>query len=76
MFGTVDLAAGPGGATEDKPVGTVFLALAHSGGESIVRERHFRDRGRRINRLVCVLELCDMIYSFLREDNLKTDQGR
>ena len=54
--------AGPGGATCDKPVGTVFFALAAKGGECISREKHFRDRGRRVNRHVCVLELCDMLY--------------
>jgi len=56
--------AGPGGATCDKPVGTVFFALAARTGECVLREKHFRDRGRRVNRHVCVLELCDMIRTF------------
>ena len=57
--------AGPGGATCDKPVGTVFFALASVSGECLVSEKHFRDRGRRVNRQVCVLELCDIIRRFL-----------
>ncbi|MFC7339506.1 competence/damage-inducible protein A [Haloferula chungangensis] len=37
--------AGPGGGTEEKPVGTVFLALAIKGGVTQVRrERYVRDR--------------------------------
>jgi nicotinamide-nucleotide amidase len=59
--------AGPGGATCDKPVGTVFFAIAGRDGSCTIREKHFRDRGRRINRLVCVLELCDMIRETIRE---------
>ena len=58
--------AGPGGATCDKPVGTVFFALATCSGECVSREKYFRDRGRRVNRQVCVLELCDLIASLFR----------
>ncbi|MCL1895172.1 MAG: competence/damage-inducible protein A [Clostridiales bacterium] len=62
--------AGPGGATCGKPVGTVFFGLAVREGrfgavEPVVRGKHFRDRGRRVNRHVCVLEMCDMLRSFL-----------
>ncbi len=31
--------AGPTGGTADKPVGTVFIALAHPGGTTVVRRR-------------------------------------
>jgi len=57
--------AGPGGATCDKPVGTVFFAVADSEGECVSYGKHFRDRGRRVNRHVCVLEMCDMIRRFI-----------
>jgi nicotinamide-nucleotide amidase len=52
--------AGPGGATCAKPVGTVHFAIAAKDGAE-ASERYFRDRGRQVNRSVCVLELCDMI---------------
>jgi nicotinamide-nucleotide amidase len=61
--------SGPGGATEDKPAGTDCFALAARTGECFSKKRQFRDRGRRVNRHVCVLEMCSMIRGFiLRED--------
>ena len=38
--------AGPGGGTEEKPVGTVFVAISYSGG---VKERGLRFPGERDN---------------------------
>ena len=57
--------SGPGGATYDKPVGTACFAITDRSGICVSRGNHFRDRGRRVNRHVCVLELCDMIREFL-----------
>ena len=37
--------AGPGGGSEEKPVGTVFIGLAVKGAETqVVKERYVRDR--------------------------------
>ena len=57
--------AGPGGATCDKPVGTVYFAIATQDGVDVYA-KHFRDRGRQVNRQVCVLELCDIIRKKLQ----------
>ncbi|MCL2740502.1 MAG: competence/damage-inducible protein A [Oscillospiraceae bacterium] len=38
--------AGPDGATEGKPVGLVYVALAHAGGEDVARLTLGGDRGR------------------------------
>ena len=58
--------AGPGGATCDKAVGTVFFAVADRAGANVSLEKHYRDRGRRVNRQVCVLEMCDMVRKFIQ----------
>ncbi|MDR3304499.1 MAG: competence/damage-inducible protein A [Clostridiales Family XIII bacterium] len=65
--------AGPGGGGAGdgdgggKPVGTVFFGIAYN-GKTEVRERYFRDRGRRVNRQVCVLEMCDFVRRKILEE--------
>ena len=59
--------AGPGGATAGKPVGTVCFSLINKSGKRITSEKFFRDRGRRVNRHVAVLEMCDMIRKTVAE---------
>ncbi|MCL2493516.1 MAG: competence/damage-inducible protein A [Clostridiales bacterium] len=64
--------AGPGGAIPGKPVGTVFFGVAVRGADGeprvSVSGKNFRDRGRRVNRRVCVLELCDLVRKELERD--------
>jgi nicotinamide-nucleotide amidase len=55
--------AGPGGATDDKPVGLVHLAAAH-GDQVIARECRFGDIGRRevrIKSVAIALELLSQL---------------
>lgn len=42
IAGSVTGIAGPGGGTEEKPVGTVFMAIAMPDGKIEVTEHHFR----------------------------------
>jgi len=44
---------------------TELAAPAEQRTVCLVREKHFRDRGRRVNRHVCVLEICDFIRAYL-----------
>jgi len=52
--------AGPGGGTEEKPVGLVFLAAAR-GEHMIVRECRFGEIGRREVRIMTVEVALDML---------------
>lgn len=55
--------AGPGGGSEQKPVGTVVFARAERGGDPnriVADMRHFEDNGRsgvRLQAALCALEL-------------------
>ena len=52
--------AGPGGGTEEKPVGTVFVALAADGGEVFVRRLNLGDDRNRI-RIMAAHHGLDMV---------------
>jgi PncC family amidohydrolase len=56
--------AGPGGGTDEKPVGTVFIGLQTEKKEIIVNEFHFRGTREEI-KLVTVLNALDMIRNSL-----------
>ena len=57
--------AGPGGATPTKPVGLVYIALAHPGG-TLVREFRFVG-ARRGNKHSAAHEALQLLLDFLRE---------
>lgn len=56
--------AGPDGGTEEKPVGTVYVALAHAGGETQVKQLHLHGDRERI-RYTAMLHCFDMLRRFL-----------
>jgi nicotinamide-nucleotide amidase len=45
--------AGPGGGTEEKPVGTVFMALAGRGGERETEKHLFPFERETFKRITC-----------------------
>ena len=53
--------AGPGGATETKPVGLVHLAAARSGGRVSLLKREYGDIGRDRVRLAAVEDALDLM---------------
>jgi nicotinamide-nucleotide amidase len=60
--------AGPGGGTEQKPVGTVFIALATRGRETLVRRHHFPTDRATFKDLVTQTAL-DLLRRRLLESN-------
>lgn len=52
--------AGPGGGTKEKPVGLSYVGLMYDGQLSY-REVRTRDKGRKWNRYISVLNMLDMI---------------
>ena len=53
--------AGPGGGTDEKPVGLVHLAVARSGGDSAHKRLKLGDIGRANVRLATVVEAIGML---------------
>lgn len=56
--------AGPGGGSEDKPVGLVHFAAATRDGRLVHREKRFGDIGRLQVRLASVAEALAMLQEF------------
>jgi nicotinamide-nucleotide amidase len=57
--------AGPGGGTDEKPVGLVHIAVARAGEPTLHRESRFGDIGRSAIRLASVETALDMLQSLL-----------
>lgn len=58
--------AGPGGGTDEKPVGLVHLAAARTGHETLHREMHYGDIGRSAVRLATVRTALEMLIEIAR----------
>ena len=59
--------AGPGGGSEDKPVGLVHLAAARRGSKPIHREMRYGDLGRSGIRLATVRTALEMLIEIGRD---------
>lgn len=59
--------AGPGGGTEEKPVGLVHLAAARTGCETLHREMRYGDIGRNAVRLATVRTALEMLIEIARD---------
>ncbi|MCR6501936.1 CinA family protein [Shinella sp. CPCC 101442] len=59
--------AGPGGGTEEKPVGLVHLAAARTGYETLHREMRYGDIGRSAVRLATVRTALEMLIEIARD---------
>jgi nicotinamide-nucleotide amidase len=57
--------AGPGGGTDEKPVGLVHIAAARAGEPTLHREYRFGDIGRSAIRLASVAAALEMLQSLL-----------
>ena len=63
--------AGPGGGTEEKPVGLVFIAVAtHDSPGAFVEEFHFGDIGRDMVRNETVSAALEMLLGYAIDDEI------
>jgi len=60
--------AGPGGGTKDKPVGLVYLALAHVGRDALVKRYIFAGTRSDVRR-AAVGAAMELLLSSLKEDD-------
>jgi nicotinamide-nucleotide amidase len=58
--------AGPGGGSQQKPVGLVHFAAASRDGRSVARERRYGDIGRQSVRQQSVAEALDLLAGLAR----------
>jgi len=62
--------AGPGGGSQQKPVGLVHFAAASRSGQLVARERRYGDIGRRSVRERSVAEALELLETLVREANV------
>jgi nicotinamide-nucleotide amidase len=58
--------AGPGGGSQQKPIGLVHFAAASRDGRSVARERRYGDIGRQSVRQQSVAEALDLLAALAR----------
>jgi nicotinamide-nucleotide amidase len=60
--------AGPGGGSEDKPVGLVYLAAARRGQTPVVVERRYMDRSRADVREASAIDALSLMTELAAQD--------
>lgn len=78
MFGTdysiaVTGFAGPGGGTEENPVGTVWIALGSN--DNIVTEKVFNELGRDENTTLAIEAAIHLLRDFLKQEIEKNEKA-